>query len=75
MFVLNPLNDGLQNIMLGILAASMTNSTISKFSKENKQEDYGNEPTSPEEVWDTESEQSEHDTVGRAKRPRNRRNS
>ena len=56
MFILNPLNDGLQNIVLGILAASLTNATISKFSNEAKQQEYGNEPTSSEEVRATESE-------------------
>jgi hypothetical protein len=40
MFILNPLNDGLQNIVLGILAASLTNATISKFSNEPKQTEY-----------------------------------
>jgi len=40
MFILNPLNDGLQNIVLGILAASLTNATISKFSSEPKQIEY-----------------------------------
>jgi hypothetical protein len=71
MFILNPLNDGLQNIVLGILAASLTNATISKFSNESKQTEYGYESTSTEEVWTSESEQSEPDTVGRSNRTRN----
>lgn len=56
MFILNPLNDGLQNIVLGILAASLTNATISKFSNETKQQNYGNESTSSEEVRNSQSE-------------------
>ena len=32
-FLVHPLNDGLQNIVFGVLAASMTNATISKFSR------------------------------------------
>ncbi|MEY2869589.1 MAG: hypothetical protein RIR01_2086 [Bacteroidota bacterium] len=32
-FIAHPLDGGLQNIMFGILAASMTNATISKFSR------------------------------------------
>lgn len=31
LLALNPANDGLQNIVLGILAASLTNATASKF--------------------------------------------
>jgi hypothetical protein len=75
MFILNPLNDGIQNIVLGILIGSMTNASISKFSKEGKQEEYDNEPTSPEEVWPAEPEQSEYGTMGRSNGTRNRNNS
>ncbi len=75
MFILNPLNDGLQNIVLGILAASLTNATISKFSNESKQEEYGDESTSAEEVWSAECEQPEPSSLGRSKRTRNRSNS
>ena len=31
-FIIYPTNDGLQNIVLGILAASLTNATASKFA-------------------------------------------
>ncbi len=75
MFILNPLNDGIQNIVLGILIGSMTNASISKFSKEGKQEEYGNESTSSEEVWPTEPEQPEYGPVGCPNRARNRNNS
>jgi len=75
MFILNPLNDGLQNIVLGILAASLTNATISKFSNESKQSEYGNESTGAEEVWSAECEQPESGAVGRSSRTRNRSNS
>lgn len=75
MFILNPLNDGLQNIVLGILAASLTNATISKFSNEAKQQQYGDESTSDEEIWDAESEQPEPSSMGRTRRTRNRSNS
>jgi hypothetical protein len=64
MFILNPLNDGLQNIVLGILAASLTNATISKFSNRSKQQNYGNESTSSQEVWDSDCEQPEPGSVG-----------
>jgi hypothetical protein len=75
MFILNPLNDGLQNIVLGILAASLTNATISKFSNESKQQEYGDESTGDEEVWAAEREQPEPSNVGRSNRARNRNNS
>ncbi len=74
MFILNPLNDGLQNIVLGILAASLTNATISKFSNESKQQNYGNESTSSQEVWESESEQSESGSMGCTCGARNRNN-
>lgn len=75
MFILNPLNDGIQNIVLGILIGSMTNASISKFSKETKQQDYGNESTGDEEVWSAEPEQPESSPMGRPSRARNRSNS
>lgn len=75
MFILNPLNDGIQNIVLGILIGSMTNASISKFSKEAKQDDYGNEPTGDEEVWDAEPEQPAPSVMGRTRRTRDRSNS
>lgn len=34
-FIVHPLDGGLQNIIFGVLAASMTNATISKFSRIN----------------------------------------
>lgn len=75
MFIENPLNDGLQNIVLGVLATSLTNATISKFSKETKQTEYGDESTGAEEVWSAECEQPEPSAMGRTNRTRNRRNS
>ena len=75
MFVLNPLNDGIQNIVLGILIGSMTNASISKFSKETKQQDYGNESTGDEEGWSAEPEQPESSPMGRPSGARNRSNS
>lgn len=42
-----PTNDGLQNIVLGILAASLTNATASKFANRRyKNNQDGNESTS-----------------------------
>jgi hypothetical protein len=32
LLLFHPTNDGLQNIVLGILAASLTNATVSKFA-------------------------------------------
>ena len=32
LLLVHPTNDGLQNIVLGILAASLTNATVSKFA-------------------------------------------
>lgn len=32
LFIVSPENDGLQNIVLGILATSLTNATVSKFA-------------------------------------------
>jgi len=32
LLLVHPENDGLQNIVLGILAASLTNATVSKFA-------------------------------------------
>ena len=43
-FLFHPLNDGLQNIIFGVLAASMTNATISKFSKINGNQRKRTEP-------------------------------
>jgi uncharacterized membrane protein YeaQ/YmgE (transglycosylase-associated protein family) len=44
-FTMYPTNDGLQNIVLGILAASLTNATASKFAnRKQNNKDYGNEP-------------------------------
>lgn len=52
LFIAYPLDGGLQNIMFGILAASMTNATISKFSKiEN-----GNNTASTKKVREPETE-------------------
>jgi hypothetical protein len=69
-FIYYPDNSGLQNLMAIIISASLINATASKFSKQN---DY--EPTSDEEVWDSITDQSEHDPMGCTKRTRNRRNS
>ena len=45
-FTMYPTNDGLQNIVLGILAASLTNATASKFAnRRNKNNQDGNEST------------------------------
>lgn len=41
-FCLNPTNTGIQNLMFGILAASLTNATISKFAKQPTQEEENN---------------------------------
>jgi uncharacterized membrane protein YeaQ/YmgE (transglycosylase-associated protein family) len=42
-----PTNDGLQNIVLGILAASLTNATVSKFANRRQRNNQdGNESTS-----------------------------
>lgn len=68
-FLYNPSDNGLQDLMAIVISGSLINATASKFSKEK----YGNESTSNEEVWDAESEQPEHGTMGRAKRIRNRR--
>ena len=46
-FIVYPTNDGLQNIVLGILAASLTNATASKFANTRyKNNQDGNESTS-----------------------------
>lgn len=43
-FCYHPLDTGVQNLMFGILAASLTNATVSKFAKnkENKEEEEEN---------------------------------
>lgn len=55
MFCLNPLDGGIQNLMFGILAASLTNATISKFAKP-KQEEYNEEDDWEYMKYDTETE-------------------
>jgi hypothetical protein len=71
-FIANPESMGVQNLVMAIMGYAAAATTISKFSK---QEQYGNEPTSIEEVWDAECEQPEHGSMGRPKRTRNRSNS
>ena len=71
-FIYNPESIGVQNLVMAIMGYAAAATTISKFSK---QEEYGNESTSTEEVWDAESEQSEYGSMGRPKRIRNRSNS
>ena len=36
LFAMYPTNDGLQTTVLGLLATSLTNATVSKFSPKNK---------------------------------------
>lgn len=59
-FLYESTNTGLQNLMAIIISGSLINATASKFSKQ----EYGNESTSNKEVWDAESEQSAHGSVG-----------
>ena len=55
MFLYLPTNDGIQNLMTILLTASLVNATASKFADRTKQTRYGNQPTSVEEVRDSES--------------------
>lgn len=71
-FIYNPESIGVQNLVMAVMGYAAAATTISKFSK---QEQYGNESTSDEEVWDAESEQPEYGSMGRPKRTRNRSNS
>lgn len=71
-FIYNPESIGVQNLVMAVMGYAAAATTISKFSK---QEQYVNEPTSAEEVWDAEPEQSESNSMGRSSRTRNRNNS
>lgn len=55
-FLWIPTNNGIQDLMTILLSGSLINATASKFAEKTKQKEYGNEPTSPEEVRATESE-------------------
>lgn len=70
-FIYNPESIGVQNLVMAIMGYSAAATTISKFSK---QQQYGNESASVEEVWDAESEQPEYGSVGRPSGARNRNN-
>lgn len=77
-FVLNPLNEGIQSLVQYVILGAIGGATISKFSKNPSQpndEEYGDESASPQEIWSPEPEQPEPCSVGRSKRTRNRRNS
>lgn len=69
LLILNPTNAGLQQLTMAVLGYSFTATTVSKFAKNTS---YDNQSTSPQEVWGTESEQSEPYSMGRSNGTGNR---
>ena len=55
-FICFPDNDGIQDLMTILLSGSLINATASKFAERNKQQDYGNKPTSSKKVRQSESD-------------------
>ena len=49
-FIYIPTNDGIQNLMTILLSGSLINATASKFAERNRQNNYGNEPTSAKKI-------------------------